>query len=144
MIAKTAIADNLLGLGFLSHITALVIAAVPRLGGVGIIFYLIATFFLLIGAFLTWDKVGKKSRFYIACAAAFFPLIGPFVTLKLVYSLSEKRGKEPWITSVFTLKIHPAVLLVWSVALAIAVALTFQQYDPYFSNHPIVHPTTHK
>lgn len=144
MIAKTAIADNLLGLGLLSHITALVIAAVPRLEGVGIILYLIATFFLLVGAFLTWDRVGKESRFYTACAAALFPLIGPFITLKLVYSLSGKKVKEPWITSVFTLKIHSAVLLVWSLALAIAIVLTFQQYDPYFSNHPIVHPTTHK
>lgn len=144
MIAKTVIANNLLGLGLLSHITALVIAAVPRLEGVGIILYLIATFFLLFGVFLTSDRRGKERRFYIACAATFFPLIGPFVTLKLVYTLSEKRAKETWITSVFTLKIHPAAVLVWSVVLAIAVALTFQQYDPYFSNHQIVYPTTHK
>lgn len=142
MIVKIVIADNLLGLGLLSHISALVIATVPRLEGVGAILYLVAAFFLLSGTFLTWDREGKQSRFYIACAAAFFPLIGPFLTLKMAHALSEKRIKKPWITSVFALKIHPVAVLVWSVALAAAVILAFQQYDPYFSNPQPVYPTT--
>lgn len=142
MSAKIAIADTLLGLGFLSHISALVIAAVPRLEGVGAILYLIAVFFLLSGTFLTWEREGKQSRFYLACAAAFFPLIGPFLTVKMAHSLSEKRIKESWVTSVFALKIHPAAVLAWSIALAVAVVLAFQQYDPYISNRQSVHPTT--
>lgn len=142
MITKTVIKDNLLGLGLLSHIGALVIAAVPRLDGVGAILYLIATFLLLSWVFLTWDREGEKSRFYIACIVAFFPLIGPLLTMKMVHPLSEKRGNKSWIMSVFTLQIHPTVVLVWIIAIAVATALTFQQYDPYFSNRHPISPTT--
>lgn len=142
MITKKVIKDNLLGLGLLSHIGALVIAAIPRLDGVGATLYLIATFFLLFGAFLTWGRKGNKGRLFIACAVAFFPLIGPLLTLKMMHSLSEKREQEPLIMSVFTLKIHPTVVLVWIVAIAVATVLTFQQDDSYFSNRQPASPTT--
>lgn len=146
MIAKTALGNNLLGLGLLSHLCALVIAITPLLEEVGAVLYLIATLFLVLGLYSQWNAPGKDSRFYTACAAATLPLVGPFVALKMVYfeKRDERPAKEHWITSVFALRIHPAVLLVWSVALAITVAVTFQQHDRYFANRPSVHTSMPK
>lgn len=146
MIAKTALGNNLLGLGLLNHLCALVIAATPLLERVGIVFYLIATVLLVLGLFSQWNAPLRDSRFYAACAAAILPLVGPFIALKMVYF--EKRGEHPaqehWITSTFALRIHPAVLLLWSVALAVTVAVTFQQHDRYFADRPSVHTSIPK
>jgi hypothetical protein len=118
---------------------------VPLLETVGAILYLIATLLLALGVFSKWDMPWSDSRFYLAVAAIPFPVIGPLAACKMVYSHSEKKGahsvKTDWVGSVLALKIHPAALLVWSIALAIAVALTFQQHDPYFSDRRPI-PTT--
>lgn len=94
MITKTALTNNLLRLGLLSHISALVIATIPILEETGAILYIITTCFLLFGIFLTQERWKEDRRFYIACAAAFFPLIGPLLTLRLLYTVSRKRAKE--------------------------------------------------
>lgn len=126
MIAKTSLGSNLLGLGLFSHINALWIGMIPQSDTLAVFLYIAAIFLLIAGLMVEWDNPKNDTLFYTACGVSILPLIGPFIALKMAHSHSRQETETPsekrWITSVFTLYIHPIVLLIWMIALMIISA----------------------
>lgn len=142
MIAKTLSGNNTIGIGLITHFTAILIAMIP-LGGVdNVITYIYVTGSLLLslGIFVElFDKqknIFKNWHFYAASALSLLAFIGPLFSCWILYILSkgEKKSVGGFIASLFALKVHPIVLLIWTIAMGITLAILFQQHDPYFSH----------
>lgn len=145
MIAQTAIGNNMLGLGLITHFTTVIIATIP-LNGTDIFIasaYITGSLLLSLGIFIELFDIQKNVlrswHFYAASALSLLSFIGPIFSCWILYMLSHEENKQPktvgrFIASLFALKIHPIVLLIWSIAVGIASALLVQQHDPYFSH----------
>ncbi len=118
---------NLLGLGILSHITALILAMIPRFELLGVFLYVFAFIFLIAGITAQWKAPHKEVRFYITILLALLPLAGPIVSLKL--ASSQLKNKD---TGRFLPRVHPVALLIWGLILAAAITVTSIGEDPYF------------
>lgn len=144
MIAKTFLGNNLLGLGLISHFTAMIIGmlAIQNAGVISAVLYFVGYLFFMLGIFLELqtqqNTVLKNWHFYTSSVLALFPIVGPIITFVLLYKVHNARSQQSktltgFITSIFALKVHPILLMIWSITIAIALAFTFQQHDPYFS-----------
>lgn len=143
MIAKTVIGNNALGLGLITHIMAIIIAMIPFQGTDSVITYtyVAGSLLLSIGIFIELvdkqESVLKNWHFYAASALSLLAFIGPLFSCWILYAMSDEINKQPktaggFITALFALKIHPIVLLIWSITIATALATAVQQHDPYF------------
>jgi hypothetical protein len=142
VIAKTVIGNNAVGLGLITHFTAVIIAMVPFaqsdtfITGIYVSGSLLLSLGIFVELFDTQENVLKNWHFYAASALSLLAFIGPLFSCWILYLLSkeEKKTAGGFIASVFALQVHPIVLLIWSIAIGIALALLFQQHDPYFSH----------
>jgi cell division protein FtsW (lipid II flippase) len=143
MIAKTFAGNNLLGLGLISHVTAIIIAMVPFQETESLIAYLMGSLLLSLAILIELlghqESVFKNWHFYAASILSLLAVIGPIFACWILYILSDEENKHPktaggFITSIFALKVHPIALLIWTIAIIIPLAILAQQYDPYFSH----------
>lgn len=142
MIAKTVIGNNALGLGLITHFTAVIIAMVPFRDTNTYITYIYVTGSLLLSLGIFIELFGKQENvfrnwhFYAASLLSLLAFVGPLFSCWILYILSkeEKQTVGGFIASLFGLKVHPSVLLIWSIAIGITLAILFQQHDPYFSH----------
>lgn len=143
MIAKTFVGNNVLGLGLISHFTAIIIAMVPFQESEALIAYLLGSFLLSLGIFIELldhqESVLKNWHFYAASVLSLLAIIGPIFASWILYTLSDEEKKHHktaggFITSIFALKVHLIAFLIWSIALVITLAIFAQQHDPYFAH----------
>lgn len=143
MIAKTVIGNNALGLGLITHSMAIILAMVPFQGTDAVITYtyMAGSLSLSIGIFIELvdkqENVLKNWHLYAASALSLLAFIGPLFSCWILYAMSDETNKQPktaggFITSLFALKVHAIVLLIWSITIATALAIAVQQHDPYF------------
>lgn len=147
MIAKTVIGNNVFGLGLISHVIAIVSGMLTIEEGeiLSVGYYLLGCLFIIIGIFVEFNirqkRILSNFDFYSALALSLLSIIGPILVFWILYSFSKEENQPTtagnFIGSIFTLKVHPLALLVWSTLLFIILAVLFQQNDPYFFNRDV-------
>lgn len=147
MIAKTVIGNNVFGLGLISHVMAIVSGMLTIEEGeiLSVGYYLLGCLFIIIGIFVEFNirqkRILSNFDFYSALALSLLSIIGPILVFWILYSFSKEENQPTtagnFIASIFTLKVHPLALLVWSTLLFIILAVLFQQNDPYFFNRDV-------
>ncbi len=144
MMVKTFAGNNLLGLGFLNHFSSIILGMIAFDGGsvLSAYTYLIGNLFFMFGFFMEFNhqqKIFKYGYYFMACVFAFFPIVGPIGALWVLYSFRNIDNPQiktfKWfVVSVFSINVHPLVLLIWSVIFFVTFAIIFKQNDPYFLN----------
>ena len=142
MIAKTVIGNNVIGIGLITHLTAIIIAMIPLQGTDTFItsIYVTGSLLISLGVFIElYDKqenIFKNWHFYAASALSLLAFIGPLFSCWILYILNEEKNISVggFITSLLALKVHPVILLILSITIGISLTILFQQNDPYFSH----------
>lgn len=144
MIVKTNIGNNAFGLGLLTHIAAITVAMVP-FGDTNTFItsvYILGSLLISIAIFselLYHQKSVLKSwHFYAASALSLLAFIGPLFSCWILYTVSEeeksKKSVGKFITSLLSLKIHPALLFFWLIAAMVSTSVFVRDNDPYFTH----------
>lgn len=146
-IAYTRIGNNCLVAGLITHVAALLVGMMTAAPAEAFfkITYLVSCVIIAAGGFAELSHRQMPPlrgwRFYILASATVFPVLGPLLSLALIYSSpwEGSRACGPGLSGFFAalrkLKAHAAVVVLLLILLLLLFAVLAVRIDPYFPQH---------
>ena len=140
-IAYSSFGRNALVIGLISHFGALLIGMIPAAGS-GRLFLLLYLLYWVLFFCATGTELRARSYrpfvntgFYIMAGAAILPMLGPFITLRMLYTMQEATDIKPprgLVPSILGLRANALLVFLITAVIFIMFAVLISRNDPYF------------
>lgn len=142
-IAYTTFGRNVLVIGLISHVAALLVAMMPASGD-GSFFSMLYPFYWITIVSSVYKELRDRGyrpsgnwRFYILMAATVIPILGPMTALMTLYGMQESnkiKQEKPkgFLASFLRLRANMLVIFLFLVIVFILFAVMFSRNNPYF------------
>lgn len=147
-IASTAVGNNAIVIGLMSHGAALLMAMMPA-SGAGYLFSVLYPLYWILFVLGLYKEMHQRSlsplgawRFYAACAATIIPILGPLAALITLYSMqgnsTVKQDRSPgFFSSLAGLRANSLLIVLFVVILFLLFAMMSIRNDPYFKRRVV-------
>lgn len=141
-IAYTTVGRNALFVGLISHFTAILGGMIPASGDNYFqVVFLFSCLSLIVGAYVELKHRGshpfKEGLFYTISAVTVLPLIGPIITMGLLYGSqrAEQRGGiiiSGFFSALFRIKANILIIFLLGTLLCALFILPNSKDEPYY------------